>query len=103
MRVGEAGFQAAVLDLARLGRWLVHHTPDSRRSTGKGFPDLVLVHALRGVLFRELKTSTGRMTPEQMGWQSALTAAGADYAVWTPADMEEIKNTLIPPTEGGSR
>ena len=35
----EKGFQAAVVELARLRGWLVYHTYDSRRSA-KGFPDL---------------------------------------------------------------
>lgn len=87
---------AAVIQLALLGRWLIYHNPDSRRSQ-RGFPDWVFAHASRGVLFRELKTRTGRMSPEQLHWQAAITAAGGDYAVWTlPDDMPLIQQTLLP-------
>ncbi|WP_041574508.1 VRR-NUC domain-containing protein [Cellulomonas gilvus] len=82
----EKALQAHVLTLARTTGWLVYHTHDSRRSQ-PGFPDLVLVHARRAtVLYRELKTETGRIRPEQRQWLTALAEAGADAAVWRPSD-----------------
>ena len=78
----ERDFQQAVLDMARTLGLLAYHTHDSRRSE-PGFPDLVLV-GRRGVIYRELKTLTGRVQREQAKWLSALTAAGADAAVWRP-------------------
>jgi len=82
----ERAFQQAVENLALRAGWLVYHTHDSRRSR-PGFPDLVLVHAARGlVLFRELKTQTGRLTPAQKRWLTDLKTAGADAAVWRPLD-----------------
>lgn len=64
---------------------LVYHTFDSRRSTA-GFPDLVVVGP-GGVLFRELKTQKGRLTPAQVMWGDALRAAGVNWGVWRPADL----------------
>lgn len=55
---------------------------------GKGFPDCVLVGP-GGVLFRELKSGDGRLSPEQTVWLSALAGAGADAGVWRPADLRE--------------
>ena len=78
----ERQFQADVLDMARALDLLAYHTHDSRRSE-PGFPDLVLVGP-GGVLYRELKTRTGRVQREQAKWLDALTAAGADAAVWRP-------------------
>jgi len=68
----------------RLGG-LCYHTHDSRRSV-PGFPDLVIVVGGR-ILYREVKLGAGRLTAEQEEWLAALTAAGADAAVWRfPAD-----------------
>ena len=89
----EAQFQARVVELARWCGWLHYHTHDSRRSAA-GFPDLVLVHAQRGVLFRELKTETGIVTGAQQMWIHRLTLAGANAAVWRPRDWDEITATL---------
>ncbi|MGN8245254.1 VRR-NUC domain-containing protein [Cellulomonas soli] len=82
----EAVLQSRVLEDARRLGWRGYHTHDSRRSQ-PGFPDLVLVHPDRGVLFRELKTEKGRLRPEQRTWLDALTQAGQDAAVWRPSDL----------------
>lgn len=89
----EAHFQAAVIRLARLHGWRVYHTHDSRRSE-PGFPDLVLAHPLHGLMFRELKTNRGTLTPEQAEWISLLQMTGADAATWRPMDMDRIKREL---------
>lgn len=91
----ERDFQENVTTLARMYGWLVYHTHDSRRSE-PGFPDLVLVHPKRGVLFRELKSESGRMSPAQMKWIASLISAGADADVWRPTEMNRIKEELKP-------
>jgi len=53
------------------------------QADGKGFPDLVLV-GTDGVLYRELKAWSGRLSPEQEMWGECLTLAGASWKVWTP-------------------
>lgn len=87
-KMSEREFQGIVLELAQLhGFELAYHTHDSRRSA-PGFPDLVLVSSRRGrVLFRELKTDVGRISPQQRAWLTGLTAGGADAGVWRPADL----------------
>jgi hypothetical protein len=72
----------AVRDACRWSGLLTYHTLDSRRSE-RGFPDLVLVGP-RGVLWRELKSSSGRLTTDQRTWLDRLNDAGADAAVWRP-------------------
>ncbi|WP_142133358.1 VRR-NUC domain-containing protein [Arthrobacter sp. SLBN-83] len=86
--MSEKEFQGIVMELASLhGYELAYHTHDSRRSA-PGFPDLVLVSPKRArVLFRELKTDVGRVSPDQRKWVDGLTAAGADAGVWRPADL----------------
>ena len=82
----EKDLQAAVVRLAGYAGYMAYHTYDSRRSAS-GFPDLVLVNPDTGrLLWRELKTDTGRLTDAQENWLRALRAAGQDAAVWRPAD-----------------
>lgn len=84
--MSEEQLQKAIVGAAQRAGWFVYHTYDSRRSTA-GYPDLHLVHLTRGLsVFRELKTEKGRLTPDQIRWIQALTAAGVDAGVWRPAD-----------------
>ena len=95
LKMSEKQFQKAVIDLAKWTGWLAYHTYDSRRSE-PGFPDLVLVHPTRGVLFRELKTMKGRVSAHQRKWLDKLALAGADVAVWRPNQLvtNEIRDEL---------
>jgi len=79
----EAELQRLVADrCARLG--LAHyHTYDSRRSE-PGFPDSVIMGT--AILYRELKSATGVLKPEQRRWGRRIERAGGDWAVWRPAD-----------------
>lgn len=97
----EAEWQGKVVDAARWGAWRVAHfrpglTADGGHRThvaydAAGFPDLVLVHDRRRmVLFRELKTATGRVTAAQKAWHEALELAGANVAVWRPKDWPTV-------------
>ncbi len=74
----------AVRQACRWSALLVYHTYSSRRSEA-GFPDVVVVGP-RGILFRELKSERGRVTSGQREWLDRLNDAGADAAVWRPAD-----------------
>ena len=92
--MNEAQFQKQVVDLAHYQGFLVFHTYDSRKSTGAGFPDLVLVGPGREPLFVELKTAKGQLSPLQKKWKSSLEASGADYRLWRPDDWPEIEQTM---------
>ena len=83
----EKQFQARVVKIAKTLGWKVYHTYDSRCSE-PGFPDLVLVK--NRVIFRELKTDTGKLRTEQKEWAASLTGAGCDFKVWRPQDMTSI-------------
>ena len=74
---------------------MVYHTFNAYRSA-KGFPDLTLVHPKRKmVYFLEIKTETGKVTPEQHQWIDALLAAGQNAAIVRPQDWDEwLWNTL---------
>lgn len=87
----EQQFQNKVLKIAKQTGWTAYHTYDSRRSQ-PGFPDLVLVKDR--VLFRELKTDTGKLSEAQKIWERTLLKANADFKVWRPKDMDTIINEL---------
>ena len=99
----ERDFQRAVIDLARLMGWRVHHTRPALTRRGRwltpiqgdaGFPDLVLVRAGR-VIFAELKCNGVRPTPQQQAWLDALAScAGVECYLWTPADWETVVRML---------
>lgn len=87
----EATFQSQVLEMAKRLHWLAYHTRDSRRSE-PGFPDLVLVRDR--VIFAELKSERGKMSPEQITWRDALRSAGAEFYEWRPSDLQHIATIL---------
>ncbi len=97
-RLTEKSFMAAVVQYARLHKWRVYHTHDSRRSA-PGWPDLALVRD--GVLvLAELKVGKNRTTAAQHDWLYALqrVAESSRGAVavhlWTPEDWGLIELTL---------
>jgi hypothetical protein len=102
VRVTEADFQSAVTDLAEVLGWRWVHQRPARTASGwrtavsgshaKGFPDLVLVR--ERVVFAELKSTVGRVAPEQAAWIDALRAAGAEAYVWTPNDWAALEAVL---------
>lgn len=62
-------------------------------TTCEGWPDLVLWRPDR-IIFRELKSETGKLTPAQRDLLLSLRAAGADVLVWRPSDWPDIEKEL---------
>jgi hypothetical protein len=81
----EAELQEHVRVLCRdLG--LFHYHPyDSTRSE-KGWPDSVII-GKSGVLFRELKSMAGKLTPEQTRVGYMLKAVGQSWKTWRPIEL----------------
>lgn len=111
----EAAFMAQVTQYAELRGWKWYHprparTLDGWRTAGsgplaKGWPDLVLIRATLGqprrLIFAEVKTDTGRMSPEQLDATLAfddLRATdglhGVEVYVWRPKFWDRIEETL---------
>jgi hypothetical protein len=67
---------------------LVFHSGDSVRDIGPGFPDLCLVS--RRLLFAELKSATGSLSPDQVTWKYRLLAAGHRWVLWRPVDWPDL-------------
>jgi len=101
-KVNEKALQNAVIELAKLYGWRVHHGRPAQMPSGKwatpiqghaGFPDLVLVRP-PDLLFIELKSAIGRTSPQQDEWLADLAAAGAEVHLWRPRDITTIKERL---------
>lgn len=109
----EAQFQTAVIELAQLSGWMVHHVGKAQLAgrwvtptvaDGAGFPDLVLVAKRRDIppprlLFVELKTDRGRLSAAQQTWGQVLLEAKAGHHhwtwdVWRPRDWDRIRTRL---------
>lgn len=93
--MNEGHLLAAILDICKYRRCLVHHCRPARMASGNwvtpiqgdaGFADLVIAGE-HGVLFRELKSEKGQLAPGQRSWLALLTGAGADAALWRPSDL----------------
>lgn len=92
LAIKEKDFQQTVIQLATYEGWLVYHVYDSRRSAA-GFPDLVLVRHGQ-VIYAELKTMRGRLSPAQITWRDALLAGDNTWYLWRPADWDAIRAIL---------
>ena len=98
----EAILQSQVIQLAKMNGFRVHHSRPVQQANGRwltaiagdaGFPDLVLAHAERGVLFLELKAEGGRMSPGQVAWANQLRPH-VEYWLVRPADLEALAKRL---------
>ena len=101
MKQSENDFMDSVIDYARLRGWKVAHFRSVRiqrkdgsvfyqtpvQADGAGFPDLCLVRPSR-IVFAEIKSSKGKVSPEQDTWLKALAATEkVEVYVWKPEDF----------------
>ncbi len=101
-KLTEAAFTRMVLRFARLHGWQSSHFRPAMLKNGqwrtavsgdgKGFPDIVLVR--ERVIFIELKTESGKLSPEQEQWIAVLKKAKQEVYVWRPNQWQEIERTL---------
>ena len=81
----ESTLQTNVHKLCKNLKLYHFHPYDSRRNE-PGWPDSVIIGP-RGILYRELKSQSGTLSPEQTEVGYRLTAAGADFAIWRPGHL----------------
>ena len=103
MPLTEEQWQSQVIDLARLNGFRCAHFRPARKADGswatpvaadgKGFPDLELARP-GDLIFAELKTERGRVSPDQVAWLEQLRLAGAEAYIWKPSDFEEVSRRL---------
>lgn len=92
LEITEKEWQAQIVALARTLGWNgAYHTYDSRRSAS-GFPDLVLVR--ERVVYIELKSEPGKLSPAQKQWIGWLLEAGAEVYIARPRDLEALGTAL---------
>jgi hypothetical protein len=87
----EKQFAAEVEPLFKLYHWKYYHTFNSQHSV-PGFPDYVAIR--EKVIFIELKTETGKITPAQIEWIKALRKAKQQVYIWRPSDFDLIVKAL---------
>ncbi|MCS7301488.1 MAG: VRR-NUC domain-containing protein [Fimbriimonadales bacterium] len=101
----ERDLQRALIELARLTGWRVYHARPAQYRSGKwttpltgdaGLPDLILCKPPR-LIFAELKSARGRVSPAQAQWMDALRACGVEVYLWKPSDWQAIVATLTEP------
>jgi hypothetical protein len=98
----ESILQSQVIQLAKMNGFRVHHARPVQQANGRwltaiagdaGFPDLVLAHSERGVLFLELKAENGKLSPGQVMWGNALSKH-VEYYLIRPQDLEKLAKRL---------
>lgn len=101
--VTEADFQRQVIAIAAAYGWK-HYAPPkagvrrdgSVRAVVAGWPDLALLRDDE-LIFAELKRQTGKVSPEQLAWLSALDCVpGVTAYIWRPGEIEFIEQRLSP-------
>ena len=83
-KMTEAELQESVRLMCRHLGLYHYHPRDSRRSE-PGWPDSTIIGPHR-IIYRELKSEWGRLSPEQTRVGYLLQAAGQNWQVWRPSD-----------------
>jgi hypothetical protein len=99
-QITEKVWLAQVRGLARALGWRVYHTFLSKWSE-YGFPDLTLVRTGTTerpprLIFVELKSENGRVSPKQQEWLDLLRSVGGNVEVyvWRASDFDEVVRIL---------
>jgi len=103
----ETSFQQRVIKFLHGNSWKVLVTGVARirkggkdtyvtpyRADGKGFCDIFAVHSSGKMLALEIKSRTGKASPEQVEWLLALSKCGAITHVVTPDNWPEIQKII---------
>lgn len=84
-----AGFRIAQVRAVKTS----HGWRTPMQADGVGWPDFTLVGRGR-IMFRELKSGSGRLSREQAFWLDWLREHGGDAGVWTDRDLDRIYTEL---------
>jgi len=92
--VTERDLREQVRDLCKLFGYKMYFTWTSIHSP-RGFPDLVLANREKHrLIFAELKSDKGKLTPSQEEWLDLLKECGQEVYLWRPGDIEHIAEIL---------
>jgi hypothetical protein len=76
----EAHVRKLIADLGLFG-----YHPRNSKGSQAGWPDWVIVGTR--IIYRELKSEHGTVSPEQRHVGELITRAGGNWAVWRPSDL----------------
>jgi hypothetical protein len=98
--ITERQWQKTVEQLLTALGWRFFHAPDNRpakngaiQNVKAGWPDLFAVRGERAIAI-ELKSETGKTSPDQDEWLAALAMTGIETYVWRPSDVEAARTAL---------
>jgi len=92
--VTERDLREQIRTLCKLFGWKMYFSWTSIHSP-RGFPDLVLANPeQKRVIYAELKSEKGAVTPDQQAWLDTLEACRQEVYLWRPRDIERIADTL---------
>ncbi len=100
--ISEDHLLATVIGIAKANNFLCYHTWRSTHSQA-GYPDLCCVRNERNadggvtsrLIYIELKSSRGRVSPAQREWLQALSQVpGVEVYCWTPEDLALAEEVL---------
>ena len=100
MPVTEDQLLDGITDALMVGGWRWWHIRRSDRALtmgDPGFPDIIAVHPVRGVLALELKTETGRYRAGQREWLAALDGKRISARTVRPADYQALVDEVVGP------
>lgn len=87
-----------VIAIAEENDWLVDHVFEQRshaKRTSKGFPDITAVRGKR-IVYIELKSHKGKVTPDQIAWLDRLAAAHLEVYIARPCDRDGVSKLFAP-------
>jgi len=94
-------FQDAVMKIAYMNAWDVHHIRPGKygnyyKTDGlPGMPDLLFISQFgHGMFWAELKAQGGRLTESQRARIDQMRVNGAEVHIWKPSDMQTIADRL---------
>lgn len=94
----ERDFQTLVEGMMRANRWSVYSVrrSDLAQASLAGYPDITAWRVVdKRLIFAELKTDTGRVSPSQQAVLEELRSLGtAEVYLWRPKNLEEIRQII---------
>ena len=88
----EKDLQLRIIAAAEELGWKIYHVFDSRGVTSPGFPDII-AYRDNDIFAAELKSSIGRVRPEQVEWLLAFNQVMPVF-LWRPEDWSFIVEVL---------
>lgn len=83
-----------MLDGLAVFGWIVFLDRVAWRSD-PGYPDITAVHPeQRRVIWVELKTESGRLSPRQEDWRWVLESAGQEWYLWRPSSWASAERVM---------